>query len=200
MADVSLATRGLALVGFATIAGGVHSLVVPVRLDRDIRGIVIPGGVEQNGSAGEQQGKPKTDTSTEPGDGNAAFGTGEGKIDLQLASTLHEKFMAGEPVLFLDARLRSDFEDGRIVGALHMPHARLSGGEGLDELAMFASPGEGMLLVIYCTGGDCEASEDSAILLDAAGYTNIAIMADGYDDWAASGLPVEGAEAPGVSP
>lgn len=195
MTDLSLPARVLAIIGAASIAAGVHSLIVPVRLDRQSREIVIPGGPTQNGS--QRDPGHHRDPAPDTPDINTPTDPADGKIGLDLASTLHEKFMAGEPVLFLDARLRDEFETGRIMGAIHMPHSRLSGGDGLDELAMFASPGEGTLLVIYCTGGDCEASEDSAILLDAAGYTNIAIMAEGYDDWAAANLPVEGT---GVTP
>ena len=199
-------TRVLALIGLATVAGGVHSLVVPVQLSLEDEGFVIPDGsspmgkpedaetvspIEHGASGNAEKGvdAPRTD----PG----AESAGSGKIDIDLAASLHDRFLAGEPVLFLDARQADAFDAGHIMGALNMPHTRLSSGDGLDEMSMYATPGDGTLLVVYCTGGDCEASEDSAILLKAAGYTNIAVMADGYDDWAESGHPVEGA---GVSP
>ena len=73
-----------------------------------------------------------------------------------------------------------------------MAHTHVSSGEGLDELMSFSPPEANDLIVIYCTGGDCQASEDTAILLEAAGYANIAIMAAGFDEWAAAGLPTEG--------
>ncbi len=197
MADVSLVTRVLALIGLAAIAGGVHSLVVPVHLEREGGGFTIPGqdGAEDTtpptptGPAGGSADAPSEEgAAPAPPTGAAEQG---GKISLDFASRLHEKFLAGEPILFLDARNPEDFAGGHIEGALNMPHSRLSGGDGLDEMAMYATPGDGTLLVVYCTGGDCEASEDAAILLEAAGYDNIAIMADGYDAWHDAGLPVE---------
>lgn len=202
MADFSLPGRVLALIGLATIAGGVHSLVVPVHLERAGGGFTIPGG---GGDADESDPTPPPESVVTPAENHsekagpasedpmeAAGPTGPAdKISLDLASRLHEKFLAGEPILFLDARTPEDFAAGHIEGALNMPHSRLSGGDGLDELAMFTTPGDGTLLVVYCTGGDCEASEDAAILLEAAGYDNIAIMADGYDQWHDAGLPVE---------
>ncbi len=211
MADASLSARVLALIGLATIAGGVHSLVVPVHLEREGGGFTIPGENEHPDSTGpstpttpdgESTKAPSASDTPSAGasaETNAAESTGAGagaaepagKISLDLASRLHEKFLAGEPILFLDARNPEDFNAGHVEGALNMPHSRLSGGDGLDELAMLATPGDGTLLVVYCTGGECEASEDAAILLEAAGYNNIAIMADGYDAWHDAGLPVE---------
>ncbi|USN98837.1 MAG: rhodanese-like domain-containing protein [Phycisphaeraceae bacterium] len=182
-------TRTLAIIGVAAIAGGVHSLVVPVHIAREKTAPILPGE------------DPAPETNTEPTRPDVGETTGDtapsesvGKIDLKLAEQLHQKFEAGEPVVFLDARNKDEYDHGHIVGALSMPHTRVSGGDGLDELAIYASPGDGGLIVVYCTGGDCEASEDTAVLLDAAGYKNIAIMADGYDDWAAAGLPTETSE------
>ncbi|HHN78008.1 MAG TPA: rhodanese-like domain-containing protein [Phycisphaerales bacterium] len=215
MADASNSARVLALIGLATIAGGVHSLVVPVHLERESGGFTIPGENEAgqsedasrpapSGSAEDSANDPSAADAPSAGasdETNAAQAAGAaepaGKISLDLASRLHEKFLAGEPILFLDARNPEDFNAGHIEGALNMPHARLSGGDGLDEMALYASPGDGTLLVVYCTGGECEASEDAAILLEAAGYDNIAIMADGYDAWHDAGLPVE-EPAPGA--
>ena len=97
-------------------------------------------------------------------------------------------------VWFLDARRRGDFDTARIEGALFMEHTHLSSGEGLDEILSYSPPEIEELLVIYCTGGDCQASEDTAILLEQAGYTNIAIMAAGFDEWKDAGLPT--AEGP----
>lgn len=191
-----IVTRVLALVGLAAILAGVHSLIVPVHLKRQGGGsipahLLQPRAVEP--ATGEaQDALPTTESSPAiPAATPDAGAVPDGKIPLATGALLHERFMAGEAVLFLDARLKSDYDAGRITGALHMPHNRISSGDGLDELAMYASPGDETVLIIYCTGGDCEASEDTAILLEAAGYLNIIIMAAGYDDWAGAGLPVE---------
>lgn len=192
-----IVTRVLALVGLAAILGGVHSLIVPVHLKRQGGGSV-PAHLLQPRAVEPAPGQPPEPSGDTPPASPDASGTpanpgaaSDGKIPLATGALLHERFMAGEGVLFLDARLKRDYDAGRITGALHMPHNRISSGDGLDELAMYASPGDDIVLVIYCTGGDCESSEDTAILLEAAGYLNIIIMAAGYDDWAGAGLPVE---------
>jgi rhodanese-related sulfurtransferase len=193
----------LAIIGLASVLGGAHSLVTPVRLDRASGGFTLPDGIgeptdgdeasmsngapAQTGDAGSADGAgPGVAGPAGSGDG------GDGKISLAVAAQLHERAMMGEPVWFLDARLQNEFDAGHIAGALFMVHTRVSGGEGLDELLAYSPPEANDLLVIYCTGGDCQASEDTAILLEAAGYTNIAIMAAGYDEWVAAGLPTEG--------
>ena len=134
---------------------------------------------------------PSGDPSASGSDGQLAE-PGEGKVGLDQAAELHDLAMNGQGVWFLDARRRVDFDAGRVMGALYMEHTHVSGGEGLDEILTLSPPEFGDLLVIYCTGGDCQASEDTAILLEQAGYGNIAIMSAGYDEWAAAGLPTEG--------
>jgi rhodanese-related sulfurtransferase len=197
-----IVTRLLALVGLAAILGGVHSLIVPIHLKRQGGGSV-PLHLLQPREGGETPPRapsqatdapeitPAETPPASPPTPGEPLAVADDKIPLATGALLHERFMAGEAVLFLDARVKRDFDAGRITGALHMPHNRISSGDGLDELSMYASPGDETVLVIYCTGGDCEASEDTAILLEAAGYLNIIIMAAGYDDWAQAGLPVE---------
>lgn len=193
MADRCTPIRLLAIIGLATLCAGVHALIVPVRLTRESQGFVIP---PERDSSEPREADPATPP--DPG-AQTTSEAGEGKIGLELAARLHERFMNGEPIWFLDARLARDFEAGRISGALHMSHTRLSSGDGLEEIMLYSPPEAGDLLIIYCTGGDCQASEDTAILLEAAGYTNIAIMAAGFDEWLEAGLPVEGVQ-PGGAP
>lgn len=206
----------LSIIGAATLIAGVHSLFLPIAIERESTGFVIPDDPlgSEPASAGDTT-ATETPPALSPGDAQGSSSSGaavvpsgladetdpssvadeepaDGKIDLATATTLHERSIAGRGVWFLDARRREDYDAGRVQGALFMEHSYLSGGEGLDELMMLTPPEMGELLVIYCTGGDCQASEDTAILLEQAGYTNIAIMEVGYDAWAAAGLPTEG--------
>lgn len=147
-------------------------------------------GAEREGAEAEAAEKGRGGAVTEPSETGPDAEESD-KISLERASELHELAMMGETVYFLDARLEREYNEGHILGALSMPFTRLGSGDGIDLVLDLATPGDGSLFVIYCTGGDCEASEDTAIRLEQLGYTNIAIMADGYDDWAAAGLPVE---------
>lgn len=206
MAKSAIPVQILAIVGAATLLAGVHSLIVPVTLTREKTGFVVPAGAQQpadqsTGSTAEAPAPSAADPAAvedaqaQTGDGvglDASASSGDGKISLAEATKLHELAITGQGVWFLDARRRVDYDAGRIEGALYMEHTHISSGEGLDELMMFSPPEMGELLVIYCTGGDCQASEDTAILLQQAGYTNIAIMAAGFDEWAAAGRPTSG--------
>jgi 3-mercaptopyruvate sulfurtransferase SseA len=46
-------------------------------------------------------------------------------------------------------------------------------------------------IVVYCDGGDCEASHDMAIMLESAGYMEVYVLHDGYPGWERAGHPVE---------
>ena len=202
MGKAAIPAQILAIIGLAAVLGGTHSLIKPISLERESTGFVIPES--QGEKQAQPEASPETDSAPEPdalvspsepteqpADDKSPDATANDKIDLKLAASLHERAMMGEPIWFLDARREEDFVKGHITGALFMPHTNVSSGDGLDQLAMFSPPELGDLLVIYCTGGECEASEDTAILLEQAGYTNMAIMQAGYDEWVAAGYPTE---------
>lgn len=107
--------------------------------------------------------------------------------------TLREaKRLFDEGAYFLDARHLEDFEAGHIEGAVSMPASRVLTRDGID--ALDAIPPESTV-VVYCTGGDCDASENTVINIQASAYTlKLVILGKGYDDWAAAGLPTESGE------
>lgn len=127
----------------------------------------------------------------------AAAELAPGFIDLAAARALHEAAASGgAPVFFLDARNESDYEAAHIAGAVWMQSGRLSNGDGYEVLEAELGVQPGDTIVIYCTGGDCDASENTKLLLEDV-YTNILIMKAGFDEWRAAGLPVQaGAAAP----
>jgi len=116
----------------------------------------------------------------------------EPEIGLETGAALWRcAFEEGVLVHFLDARRREDFDAGRVMGAIWMPARRideLGGLSTLDQVGVFPEDP----IVIYCTGGDCDASHNTAARLQQAGFTNLIIMTAGYDDWRAAGLPTEG--------
>lgn len=197
MANTHVVAQTLALIGTATVLGVVHSMVVPSNLTLDTEaGFTVPGaGSRQTSDAGEGSAPPASAEAAhaaEPDQVPDAAPTEDAgnKVSLSEAADLYGLAMAGEQVIFLDARLESDYEAGHIDGAFSMPFTRLGTDEGIDTILMLASPGDETLFVIYCTGGDCEASEDTAIRLKDLGFDNFAIMADGFEDWKAAGHPV----------
>lgn len=106
-----------------------------------------------------------------------------GSISLEQAFALFE-----EGAFFLDARYEADFRAGHIEGAFWMPASRVITPAGRGELQIIEPGGT---VVIYCTGGDCDASENTAIRLEQAGFTfDIRILGKGYVDWVDAGLPI----------
>ncbi|MBL4810031.1 MAG: rhodanese-like domain-containing protein, partial [Phycisphaerales bacterium] len=43
-------------------------------------------------------------------------------------------------------------------------------------------------IVLYCVGGECDASKNTAALLEQYGYTDLRIMGAGYEHWVAAGF------------
>lgn len=107
----------------------------------------------------------------------------EGQITLREASELFE-----QGAIFLDARNEDDFNAGHIEGAIWMPAARANTREGQKDLD-FIPPGE--IVVIYCTGGDCDASKNTQRRMTLLQYDfDVRILGKGYVDWVEVGLPV----------
>lgn len=168
MPTASLLTRALALLGLAFLVGAVHSLLTPVELRL----------------------RPPPDATTgpsqSPGDPNPPAHAAAG-LHVSIAEAF-ELFQQGIP--FIDARLRKDYDEGRVMGAFHNPPA-----EGLrPDVLRFLDPSRPV--VIYCGGGDCKDSENLAILLQQMGFTRLHIMTDGFPAWKAAGHPVEAGGTP----
>jgi rhodanese-related sulfurtransferase len=94
-----------------------------------------------------------------------------------------------ELVMFVDARNARRYASGHVPGAYHLdpfyPEA------GLGEVLPVALMAE--MVIIYCTGGDCEDSEFGAVLLEEAGVPaeRLYVYGGGWDEWRERGLPVE---------
>jgi rhodanese-related sulfurtransferase len=96
-------------------------------------------------------------------------------------------FEAGETI-FADARPLDQFEEAHISGAEHLdPDAFV---EGEDPDFVYTYPYE-QRIVIYCQGGECDASELVAIRLQEFGFMNVHILQPGYPGWVEAGQPTE---------
>lgn len=91
-----------------------------------------------------------------------------------------------EGVVFLDVRPMSNYDEGRIPGAvsLHVDSALTE--ESVSEVVNTDDP-----VVIYCNGVKCGLSAKAIPMLVAWGYTNIFYLRDGYPGWENAGFPVE---------
>lgn len=100
------------------------------------------------------------------------------------AATAKQFFDRG--VIFVDVRKNSDWEAGRVPGAVHLElNNVLSDG----ELAKVA-PKDGDL-VFYCNGEKCMRSSRASAMAVAWGFSKVYYFRDGFPAWQASGYPVE---------
>lgn len=201
-------TRALAIVAVAGVLASAHMVLrdAPIRLTRQAAQPADPGQATDPATTDPADTNPAdtppgdtspvdtdppvTDPATDP---YASFASNplfdepvrDGHITMREGYRLFE-----EGATFLDARHDYEYEAGHIAGAIWMEASRLSDGSGIpDAYAIDAS----MPVVIYCVGGDCDSSENTAVLLEALelGF-EIYILGKGYDDWVSVGLPVEG--------
>lgn len=93
-------------------------------------------------------------------------------------------FQAG--AAFIDARNRDEFLAGHVQGAYWLPSSLFY--EGRPDALNFLAPDQ--VLIIYCGGGACDASHNTARLLQQAGFARTHIMKDGYPAWQTAGRPV----------
>jgi rhodanese-related sulfurtransferase len=77
------------------------------------------------------------------------------------------------------------FEQGHLPGAIHIHF------EAVAERAGEMLPDKHAPIVTYCSNTACRNSEIAANQLTALGYTNVSKYAEGKDDWADAGLPLE---------
>ncbi len=144
-------------------AGAIHGALRPVRLSAPEQG---PRVVERTDRPGEER-------------------TLGRDITIDDARWLFEQ---GDAVVFVDARLADEFEAGHIAGAFHLDPL-LSQGEGMGTIAD-NFPAE-QRMVVYCGGGDCDASKVVVNELSKRGFTGLHIMVEGFPAWVEAGLPTE---------
>ncbi|MDH4197107.1 MAG: rhodanese-like domain-containing protein [Candidatus Aminicenantes bacterium] len=96
-----------------------------------------------------------------------------------------EDLFATGGAAFLDSRSRREFGTGHVPGAKSLP---------LEEHRQGVKPEAAGVplertLVVYCEGGDCQASIGLARLLHDAGFLDIRVLTGGWAEWQAAGLP-----------
>lgn len=107
----------------------------------------------------------------------------ENEIDLARAWELYQR---GTP--FIDARYLEEYEQGHVAGAFWIAASQFMNG-GRPAAMDYLDPSAPV--VIYCSGGHCDASHNVGEFLGMAGFSQCLIMKDGYAAWAAAGHPVE---------
>ena len=88
-------------------------------------------------------------------------------------------------VTVLDVRPSEEYEVGHIPGALNVPLAEIE--HYLESLP------KGQEIIAYCRGEYCVLAFEAVATLRKNGF-NARRLEEGYPEWKAAGLPVEGSE------
>jgi rhodanese-related sulfurtransferase len=88
--------------------------------------------------------------------------------------------------LFVDARETAFFEEGHIPLAINLPQEEILRAKTIRELSDKSRP-----VIVYCSGEDCEDSKLVAKGLLALGHSKVSVYAEGWEEWSASGSPIE---------
>ena len=109
----------------------------------------------------------------------------EGTLTLQQSYDLWE-----QGAYFVDARHEHEFEAGHIEYAFWLPSTLFDTDSDRAFAVVDRMPPDATV-VIYCVGGECDASHNTARRLKQIGFSDLRIMGAGYDDWVAAGFPTE---------
>jgi molybdopterin/thiamine biosynthesis adenylyltransferase/rhodanese-related sulfurtransferase len=96
-----------------------------------------------------------------------------------------------ETPLVLDVREQSEWDEGHIPGAVHIPRGNL------ESRIERAAPDPTRPVLIYCSAGNRSAF--AAKTLSELGYEEVTSLAGGFTDWKRNGFPVQlhvGLDAP----
>ncbi|MGH7243527.1 MAG: rhodanese-like domain-containing protein [Phycisphaerales bacterium] len=175
--------RVLAIVGLGVIIGAADSWIRPTTVSLKLAEPAAAGTPVTSPEAPVTTEKPSpygyADTETAP--------KSDAPLGLMIDSVAAKKlFDSG--VVFLDARIDEEFNAGHVPQAFHL-NSSLFNTLGASETMKALDPAQP--IVIYCGGGDCDASKNLAILLQGAGYTKLHIIEQGFPEWHAKGFPVE---------
>ena len=101
----------------------------------------------------------------------------------------------GQPnVTFIDARDVGTFEAGHIPGALNIDAERLDSDPMVGSDTLKKTP-KTNVLIVYCSGGQCDLSNRLASNLIARGFLKVLVFEGGWNEWTDEGQPTE--EGPG---
>ncbi|KRB37661.1 rhodanese-like domain-containing protein [Microbacterium sp. Root180] len=109
------------------------------------------------------------------------------KLSLETdASDVYAAQKAGEPFVLVDVRGDEAWAQGRITGAVHMPHAEIA--ERAPKELDPAVP-----VVVYCWSPGCNGGAKGALAFAKLGY-RVKEMIGGYEYWIREGQPIENDE------
>lgn len=153
-----------------------------IRRGLPVQGPDVPpvdaGAATESGDAAGLTDSRGTDASgTTPVTGDAP-GASDVTMDDVLAA------MAGNTAYFVDAREKAEYVEGHLRGAVNLPSSAIY--ESVDAVTAVIPPDA--RVIVYCGGGQCEASHNvSDALRRDFGYQNVVIYTKGWEEVLTSG-------------
>lgn len=201
----------LSIVGAAFLFGTVHALVIePIDISKaatNTDGEVVGGRNTERDPAGEDPvdpSSPNPDEAVDPVDDIESQSPVETSVSDAILDapvpegtlTLRQSYSLWEDgAYFIDARHEDEFIAGHIEYAAWLTSTLFdTDSDRAFEIANSMPPES--TVVIYCVGGECDASHNVARRLAQIGFTDLRIMGVGYTDWADAGFPTEEGSAP----
>lgn len=93
--------------------------------------------------------------------------------------------------VFVDVRKDTDFEAGRIPGAVQIIYDPGKDNQPLTEESLTEVVEKDQPFVCYCNGHNCDRSSWCAALANKWGWQEVYYYRDGFPAWAEAGHPVE---------
>lgn len=181
--------RSLAILALAMVAGLAHSWFVPIATgfgDGAREGPTPPDAGDQQPDGGAQPDVPDpAETAPEAADIDI-----EALGDYITVPEAHAVWQAGFTqgkafVAFLDARFPEFYQEGHVAGARRLMSHEIADGTGAAVVAWLHDH-QPDIIVIYCEGGECDASRNLARQLELLGFSRdkLHVLQPGYPAWA----------------
>lgn len=174
---ITLLCRIFAIIGLGVTIGAADSWLRPTTISLKPNSAPVPTQRAETPA-------PDSAAETPP----AAKDTAPSHADDMMIDAKRAKEMFDSGVVFLDARIESAYKDEHIAQAFWL-NSKTFGTPAASEAMKVLDASQPV--VIYCDGGDCDASRNLAILLQQAGFSKIYIFEAGFPDWKKHGFPVE---------
>lgn len=185
----STLSQVVAILAIGSAIGIADSFARPVRLTREAPPpIVIPA---QPTTPPTTPSNPQAPASTKAAAPTFVFAT---EADLKSKpgqiTVAQAKALFDQQAVFIDARKLDPYKLDHVKGAFRMAEEDFQFGNP----PMLAAIPRDATLVIYCSGGNCDESEQVAKLINGAGYQKVYVMHDGIPGWLAMSYPSEKGE------
>lgn len=180
--------KAILIAALGTMIGATHSVFRPVVEEVDKTKVAVTNldnlpnrrAIDTTGGKAPEAATPTTSPAA-PSATPTEASAGALGYEISIAQAW-AAFQKGIP--FVDSRHEPEFNAGHVEGATRVAADEYAARAG--ELAMY-SPGP---VVIYCGGGQCDASHNLAKLMQQSGFTQLHIMIEGYPAWHKAGHPI----------